>query len=139
MPKKDWDFTIDKASDAEWKPGLREVFDYRDLGTKAGTKGEYIAHIIRANGKKMKDEVQQWHVHDCDFQFVLVLNGWAEFEYEGQGRRRIEKGDCLLQVPLIAHREIACSDDFEVLEIVAPADFETRVVDGPDAQSDAAD
>ncbi len=139
MPKKDWDFTIDKASDAEWKPGLREIFDYRDLGTKAGTKGEYIAHIIRANGKKMKDEVQQWHVHDCDFQFVLVLNGWAEFEYEGQGRRRIEKGDCLLQVPLIAHREIACSDDFEVLEIVAPADFKTRVVDGPDAQSDAAD
>jgi len=139
MPKKDWDFTLDKASDAEWKPGLREIFDYRDLGTKAGTKGEYIAHIIRANGKKMKDEVQKWHVHDCDFQFVLVLNGWAEFEYEGQGRRRIEKGDCLLQVPLIAHREIACSDDFEVLEIVAPADFETRVVDGPDEQSDAAD
>ena len=139
MPKKDWDFTLDKASDAEWKPGLREIFDYRDLGTKAGTKGEYIAHIIRANGKKMKDEVQQWHVHDCDFQFVLVLNGWAEFEYQGQGRRRIEKGDCLLQVPLIAHREIACSDDFEVLEIVAPADFETRVVDGPDEQSDAAD
>lgn len=139
MPKKDWDFTLNKASDAEWKPGLREIFDYRDLGTKAGTKGEYIAHIIRANGKKMKDEVQQWHVHDCDFQFVLVLNGWAEFEYEGQGRRRIEKGDCLLQVPLIAHREIACSDDFEVLEIVAPADFETRVVDGPDEQSDAAD
>jgi len=139
MPKKDWEFTLDKASDAEWKPGLREIFDYRDLGTKAGTKGEYIAHIIRANGKKMKDEVQKWHVHDCDFQFVLVLNGWAEFEYEGQGRRRIEKGDCLLQVPLIAHREIACSDDFEVLEIVAPADFETRVVDGPDEQSDAAD
>jgi uncharacterized protein YjlB len=139
MPKKDWDFTLDKASNAEWKPGLREIFDYRDLGTKAGTKGEYIAHIIRANGKKMKDEVQKWHVHDCDFQFVLVLNGWAEFEYEGQGRRRIEKGDCLLQVPLIAHREIACSDDFEVLEIVAPADFETRVVDGPDEQSDAAD
>ncbi len=139
MPKKNWDFTLDKASDAEWKPGLREIFDYRDLGTRAGTKGEYIAHIIRANGKKMKDEVRQWHVHDCDFQFVLVLNGWAEFEYEGQGRRRIEKGDCLLQVPLIAHREIACSDDFEVLEIVAPADFETRVVDGPDEQSDAAD
>lgn len=139
MPTKDWDFTLNKASDAEWKPGLREIFDYRDLGTKAGTKGEYIAHIIRANGKKMKDEVQQWHVHDCDFQFVLVLNGWAEFEYEGQGRRRIEKGDCLLQVPLIAHREIACSDDFEVLEIVAPADFETRVVEGPDEQTDAAD
>ena len=139
MPKKDWDFTLDKASNAEWKPGLREIFDYRDLGTKAGTKGEYIAHIIRANGKKMKDEVQKWHVHDCDFQFVLVLNGWAEFEYEGQGRRRIEKGDCLLQVPLIAHREIACSSDFEVLEIVSPADFATKIVDAPEGAAEAAE
>lgn len=140
MAKKDWDFVLSKASDAEWKPGLREIFEYRDLGTKAGTKGEFIAHIVKANGKEMKDEVQKWHKHVCDFQLVYVLEGWAEFEYEGQGRRRLEKGDCLLQVPEIAHREIACSKDFEVLEIVSPADFATHNVDDPDdARSDAAD
>jgi hypothetical protein len=32
---------------------------------------------------------------------------------------------------MIKHREIACSDDFEVLEIVSPASFETKVVDPP--------
>ena len=122
MPKKDWEFTIDKASEADWKPGLREIFDYRDLGTKAGTKGEYIAHIIRANGKEQKDAVQHWHVHECDFQLVLVLNGWAKFEYAGQGVHTIRKGDCILQPPQIPHREIECSKDFEVLEVVAPAD-----------------
>ena len=53
----------------------------------------------------MEDEVQHWHVHDCDFQLVLVLNGWAEFEYEGQGVHRIRKGDCILQPPRIRHRE----------------------------------
>ena len=139
MAKKDWDFVLAKAAGAEWKPGLREIFDYRDLGIKAATKGEYVAHIIKANGKKMKDTVQHWHVHECTFQFVLVLNGWAEFEYEGVGVRRIEAGDALLQTPLLKHREIACSEDFEVLEIVAPANFETRVVDGPNEQSDAAE
>ena len=36
----------------------------------------------------------------------------------------------------VRHREIDCSEDFEVLEIVAPADFETRIVDAP---ADAAD
>jgi quercetin dioxygenase-like cupin family protein len=77
--------------------------------------------------------VQQWHVHECDFQFVLVMNGWATFEYEGQGQRTIRKGDCILQTPGIRHREIACSEDFEVLEIVSPADFPTRVVEGPKA------
>ena len=65
--------------------------------------------------------------------FVMVLNGWAEFEYEGEGVRRIEKGDVLNQRPGIKHREIACSKDFEVLEIVSPANFETRIVDAPDS------
>ena len=75
--------------------------------------------------------MQHWHIHECDFQFVLVLNGWATFEYEGQGQRTIRKGDAILQTPVIKHREIACSDDFEVLEIVSPANFATKVVDPP--------
>ena len=128
---KQWDFVHAKAGDAAWTPGLREIFDYRDLGIKDGTRGDYVAHIIKANGKSMQDGVQHWHVHDCDFQFVLVLNGWAEFEYEGQGVHRIQKGDCILQPPRIRHREIACSEDFEVLEVVSPAEFGTRIVEGP--------
>jgi quercetin dioxygenase-like cupin family protein len=79
----------------------------------------------------MADEVQEWHVHDCTFQFVLVINGWAEFEYEGEGIRRLEKGDCINQRPGIPHREIAYSKDYEVLEIVAPANFKTRIVAAP--------
>ncbi|MDP8930085.1 MAG: cupin domain-containing protein [Actinomycetota bacterium] len=134
-----WSFVHNRAADAEWTPGLREIFDYRDLGIKDGTRGAYVAHIIRANGRKQQDEVQHWHVHECDFQFVLVLNGWATFEYEGQGRHTIRKGDAILQPPRIKHREIACSDDFEVLEIVAPADFRTRVVDPPEDEPAAAE
>lgn len=126
-----WEFVHDKAADAEWTPGLREIFEYRDVGVKDGTKGDYVAHVIRHNGKEMADEVQQWHIHECDFQFVYVLDGWAEFEYEGIGVRRIEKGDVINQRPMIKHREIACSKDFKVLEIVSPANFATKVVDGP--------
>lgn len=131
MTAQPWKFVHNSASGAEWTPGLREIFDYRDLGIKEGTKGDYVAHIIRANGKKQKDQVQHWHIHECTFQFVLVLNGWATFEYEGQGEHTIRKGDAILQTPMIKHREIACSDDFEVLEIVAPANFETKIVDAP--------
>ena len=130
-PSQNHEFTHSRATEAEWTPGLREIFDYRDLGVKDATKGDYVAHVIRANGRKDPDAVQQWHVHHCTFQFVMVLSGWAEFEYEGQGVRRIEKGDVVYQRPGIRHREIACSDDFEVLEIVSPADFETEIVDGP--------
>jgi mannose-6-phosphate isomerase-like protein (cupin superfamily) len=146
MSSKDWSFTHNLASDAKWTPGLREIFEYRDLGIKDGTRGDFVAHLIRHNGKKTKDEVQQWHVHDCTFQFVYVMNGWATFEYEGQGQRTIRKGDSILQVPGIIlqvpgikHREIACSEDFEVLEIVSPANFATRIVDTPQPKAQAAE
>ena len=87
--------------------------------------------MIRRNQTESGDGIQSWHVHDCNFQLVYVLNGWAIFEYEGKGERTIRKGDTVLQVPMIKHREIACSDDFEVLEIVSPADFATRLVEPP--------
>ena len=128
---KTYKFCHNKAEDAKWTEGLREIFEYRDLGIRSATKGDYIAHIIKANGKSNPDEVQHWHIHHCNFQFVMVLNGWAEFEYEGEGIHRIEKGDVINQHPKIKHREIACSEDFEVLEIVSPADFETEIVDDP--------
>jgi mannose-6-phosphate isomerase-like protein (cupin superfamily) len=139
MTDKKWDFVHNLASEAKWTPGLREIFDYRDLGIKDGTNGDYVAHLIKANGRKMKDEVQQWHVHDCKFQFVYVMNGWATFDYEGQGQHTIRKGDCILQTPGIKHREVACSEDFEVLEIVSPADFKTRIVEAPAEKPQAAE
>jgi mannose-6-phosphate isomerase-like protein (cupin superfamily) len=132
-PKTDWSFNIDSEADAEWTEGLRRIFDYRDLGIKDATNGDYIAQIIRANGKRLEDEVQHWHLHECTFQFVYVLNGWARFEYEGEGVRTLRKGDCINQRPMVKHREIEYSDDYEVLEIVAPADFKTVIVDAPES------
>ena len=125
---ENWKFIHSQADKANWKPGLREIFDYRDLGFIEATNGDYIAHIIKANGKTQSDEVQEWHLHECSFQFVLVLNGSATFEYEGEGVRTIQKVDAINQRPWIAHREIECSPDFEVLEIVSPANFKTRIV-----------
>lgn len=130
---KDWKFSHSLAEGAEWEGGLREIFDYRDLGVKDATNGDFVAHVIRHNGNETQDKVQSWHLHECDFQMVYVLNGWATFEYEGEGEKTIRKGDCILQKPHIRHREIACSADFEVLEIVTPADFATREVEGPES------
>lgn len=134
-----WDFVLNRAADAEWTTGLREIFEYRDVGVKAGTKGDVIAHVIRHKGVQAADDVQQWHIHECDFQLVYVIKGWAEFEFEGEGVKRMEAGDVILQKPMIKHREIAISDDYEVLEIVSPADFATKIVDAPEQQSNAAE
>jgi quercetin dioxygenase-like cupin family protein len=99
---------------------------------KAATNGDYVAHVIRRNEREVGDEVHSWHVHDCTFQMLYVLRGWATFEYEGVGERTIRAGDCVNQKPGIRHREVTSSGDFEVLEIVAPANFRTRLVEGPE-------
>ncbi|HCF72229.1 MAG: cupin [Pseudomonadota bacterium] len=130
--KEGWTYVHSEAKDAVWEKGMRDILSYRYLGIDGGTKGDYVAQVIRNNGKQQTDSVQQWHVHDCTFQMTFVLNGWATFEWEGQGVRTIRKGDCINQIPMIKHREIEMSEDFEVLEIVAPADFKTHTVDGPD-------
>ena len=103
--------------------GLRGYFEYRDLGIKRATRGKVVAHVIRARpGKAPHGE---WHRHDCDTQFVYVLKGWVQFEYEGVGKVTMRAGSCFYQPPRIRHREIRHSKDIEMLEVVAPAEFET--------------
>ena len=114
------------------KRGLRDYFEYRDLGIRRATRGKVVAHVIRARPGKAPHG--QWHRHDCDVQFVYVLKGSAVFEYEGVGRVKMKPGTCFYQPPGIRHREIRHSRDLELLEIVAPADFRTVSLEKPAAK-----
>ena len=130
MNKAAWKFNVQQQEDAAFKgDGLRPYFEYRDLGIKAATGGAVVAHVIRA--REGDNATGQWHAHEVGFQMYYVLKGWARFEYEGQGVKTVRPGDCVLQPPGIRHREIEHSADFELIEIVMPGDFETRLVDGP--------
>lgn len=119
-------FAVSHARDARFERGLRAFFEYRDLGVEAATHGAVVAHVIRAvPGQAFAGEP---HLHRTTFQLVYVLRGWIEFAYEGHGTVRLEPGSSVHQPPGIRHREIAHSDDLEMLEIVMPADFATEVV-----------
>jgi quercetin dioxygenase-like cupin family protein len=118
------EFSIQHAKDKPFThDGLREYFDYRDLGIFDSTKGAAVMHVIRAT--KGCNAMGEWHRHELNFQFVYVLKGWAIFEYEGHGEHKLVEGTCVHQPPNIRHREISHSDDFEVLEIVLPGTFKT--------------
>lgn len=104
--------------------GLRPFFEYRPLGLKELTGGKVGAHVIRARPGMHADAPR--HSHALDFQFVYVLKGWVEFEYEGHGTHRLVAGSTVYQPPGIKHKEIAHSDDLELIEITMPADFETK-------------
>lgn len=109
--------------------GLRAFFEYRDLGIAGATGGRYGAHVIRA--VPGMESPGAWHCHDLDFQMVYVTKGWVVFEYEGQGEHVLRAGGCVLQPPGIRHREVRHSDDMELIEITAPAEFGTEEVDAP--------
>lgn len=121
-------FATSHLRDAEFRTeGLRPFFAYRDLGLREATHGKAVAHVIRAvPGAEFEGKP---HRHRTTFQFIYVLRGWIEFEYEGQGIVRLETGSSVFQPPSIRHREIGHSDDVELLEIVMPADFETEAVE----------
>ena len=97
-------FVVSHERDAEFKRGLRSFFEYRDLGIKQATTGRVDAHVIRAAAGA--EFSSQPHLHKTTFQLVYILKGWIEFEYEGQGRVRLEAGSCVHQPPNIRHREL---------------------------------
>ena len=123
-------FSISHADDSPFVgEGLRAFFEYRDLGIDSATKGRFGAHVIRA--VPGMESPGAWHSHDLDFQMVYVTKGWVVFEYEGEGEHTLREGSCVLQPPGIRHREVRHSDDLELIEIVSPAEFETRDAEAP--------
>ncbi len=119
-------FVVSHAQGAEFERGLRSFYEYRDLGVRQATAGAVDAHVIRAAAGT--EFSSQPHLHKTSFQLVYILKGWIEFEYEGQGKVRLEAGSCVHQPPEIRHRELGHSDDIEMLEIVLPAGFQTEEV-----------
>lgn len=120
---------VKHSADTDFDAGLRAFFAYRDLGIAAATQGKIGAHVIRAvPGDGAKPE---WHTHELDFQMVYILRGWVEFEYQDIGPTRLEAGSSVLQPPGIKHRELRHSEDLEMLEITAPAEFPTTTVAAP--------
>jgi mannose-6-phosphate isomerase-like protein (cupin superfamily) len=125
-----------KARSKFVRRGLRAYFEYRDLGIKRATRGKVVAQVIRARPGKAPHG--RWHRHDCRVQFVYVLKGTAVFEYEGVGLVKMKPGSCFYQPPGIRHREISHSNDLELIEIVAPANFRTVSMEKPGARKSRA-
>lgn len=120
---------VTHAAGRAFDAGLRAFFAYGDLGIARATQGRFGAHVIRAVPGQHAEP--QWHRHELDFQMVWVVRGWVRFEYEDIGEVTLEAGTSVYQPPRIRHREIAHSDDLELVEITSPAEFETRLVPAP--------
>ncbi|MFN3447742.1 MAG: cupin domain-containing protein [Roseococcus sp.] len=120
---------VSHAADRAFESGLRAFFAYGGLGIAEATGGRFGAHVIRAIPGRHAEP--QWHLHELEFQMVWVVKGWVRFEYEDIGEVTLTAGSSVLQPPRIRHRELAHSDDLELVEITSPAEFVTRVAPAP--------
>ena len=76
---------ISSAKDAQYVPGRRQFFQYRDLGVTEATGGKMRAQVTSA--KSAMDRATGRHYHTCDMQFVYILKGWVDLEFAGGEKR----------------------------------------------------
>ena len=110
--------------------GRREFLKYRDIGLAAATGERFRLLGMRATGE---NEETGWHYHVCDVQFVYVLKGWVELEFEGGRCEKLLAGSFASIPGGTLHNEKNLSDDLEVIEICSPADMGTVATDPPQA------
>ncbi len=123
-------FSVNIARENPFKgDGLRVYREYRDLGIAAATDGRLHAHIVRTT-RPCPPSGSGLHYHDLEFQMVFVLKGRSTVRFEDHGEFSFEAGDSWIQPPCIRHDVLYFSDDYEVLEITMPAEYETVQVAG---------
>ena len=109
--------------------GRRSFFKYRDLGVTAASSGKIRAQVtIGAEGMT---QPTGWHYHVCEGQFVYMLSGWVDLEFEDGQKLRLQSGEALYIPGGLRHNETAASRDLELLELSVPADMGTVACDPP--------
>ena len=116
------------TDDSYGATGRREFLKYRDLGLEDASGGRFRATMMRSEAK---NEATGWHYHECDVQFIYVVDGWVDLEFEGGRVERLEKGSSMTIPGGTVHNEIAMADNFEIIEFCSPADMGTVPVDAP--------
>ena len=109
--------------------GRRSFFKYRDLGVTEASAGKLRAQVMQTVAE-MKAPTG-WHYHECDGQFVYMLKGWVDLEFENGEKIRVSEGESLFIPGGLKHNETALSDNSEILELSVPADMGTVPCDPP--------
>lgn len=109
--------------------GRREFFQYRDLGVAEASGGGMRAQVMMASQGLSRPT--GWHFHECDGQFIYIIKGWVDLEFEEGGTIRVEEGDSLFIPGYMRHNEIRTSDELEILEVSTPGEMGTTACEPP--------
>lgn len=117
------------GGDEEFKAnGLRSYALYRDLGVADATNGLVQAQVIRMR-PPFPESMKKRHYHDTLFQMMYILKGSTTVQIGDEPPMTMSAGGCWIQPPGVEHTVLGYSPDFEVLEVLLPANFDTVNVD----------
>lgn len=119
----DFDYDWSPAGEAEWLPLDEHGSEYRDLGLMKASRGLMRARQVRF-GKGAAHLRDDWRAHDLDFEILYVLAGTARLETEG-GVHHLGPGAAVTLPGFTRYRLYDVSEDFEMIEILGPGEFET--------------
>ena len=109
--------------------GRREFFKYRDLGVAEASDGNMRAQVMMASQGLSRPT--GWHYHECEGQFIYILKGWVELEFEDGRQLKVEEGDSLFIPGYLRHNETRTSDTMEILEVSVPGKMGTVPCEAP--------
>ena len=109
--------------------GRREFFQYRDLGVAEASAGGMRAQVMMASQGMSRPT--GWHYHECDGQFIYIIKGWVDLEFEDGRTIRVEEGDSLFIPGYLRHNEIRTADSLEILEVSTPGVMGTKPCEAP--------
>ena len=116
---------------SNYVPGRRDFFKYRDLAVTQASNGALRAQVMSSSQGLSRPT--GWHYHECDGQFIYVLTGWVDLEFENGDKLRVNQGDSLYIPGGMKHNETATSSELEILEVSIPGEMGTVPVERPTA------
>ncbi|WP_080872601.1 cupin domain-containing protein [Oceanobacillus timonensis] len=121
--------------ESAWSEGLREFFEYRDLGTLEPTDGRVYVHVIRTTGQPYEAGTG-WHYHSWA-QCFFVLDGHADLRVETGPRYALSAGDafCIGAGDTNRHFVDRVSSDYKLVELCVPGWKDATPVEAPEGSS----
>ena len=109
--------------------GPRQYFSYRDTGARESTAGRIHIHIVGIVATP-PDGSTGWHDHTMD-QFFTVLTGTSRDNIDTAPFLSLKPGDGVTIPAGLAHDFGWYTDDYSVVEVCIPAEYDTRPREKP--------
>ena len=110
-------------------PGRRDWVNYWDLGVEEASRGAISTQVLSL--RSAMSEPTGWHIHPCEFQWVYMLDGWMDIQFEDGRAPRVEAGSVLFIPGGFGHNELRTSNNSRGIEIFMPPHPGTVPIDVP--------